>query len=171
LSTAPKTNRKTCPVDGRVMREIKYEQDVIDLCESCHGIWCDDEELRNIITTMDKPIQADFGTPSRVRSEDRKCPTCKSSLHENNFGYNSGIMIDRCPSGHGVWLDFSELEKLQAFYEKWEKASDETRSKYAEALAVAKQEATEGYERSQASVSDRIANAYIIGSLIKKIFG
>ncbi len=173
MTAAIKTKQKTCPVDGTIMRELRYENDVVDLCESCHGIWCDDEELRNIIHTIEKEfkdLELDASLPSRVKSENRTCPTCDSTLHENNFSYNSGIMLDRCPSGHGVWLDYVELEKIQIFSEKWEKSLDKNRAEYTKALTAARNEALRDFEKGQNYKAGKL-NESMFGKLFKKIFG
>ncbi len=38
------------------------------------------------------------------------CPKCDSMLKETKHGH---IMIDVCPSCHGVWLDAGELELIE----------------------------------------------------------
>ncbi|MEH6472021.1 MAG: zf-TFIIB domain-containing protein, partial [Halopseudomonas sp.] len=47
----------------------------------------------------------------------RKCPVCQEFMARRNFGYRSGVVIDRCPK-HGVWLDNGELIHLL----EWKKA-------------------------------------------------
>ena len=36
-----------------------------------------------------------------------------------NYSYSSGVVIDVCPRGDGLWFDHRELEKIQAFHEHW----------------------------------------------------
>ena len=40
-----------------------------------------------------------------------------------NYAGDSGVVVDRCPSCTGLWLEHSELEKVQILLEKWEDAA------------------------------------------------
>jgi hypothetical protein len=40
-----------------------------------------------------------------------RCPRCGVALTEVDDG---GVLVDRCPAGHGMWLDQGELELLAA---------------------------------------------------------
>lgn len=44
------------------------------------------------------------------REEKRLCPLDKESMEKEVVG---GIVIDRCPSCKGVWLDGGELEQIR----------------------------------------------------------
>jgi Zn-finger nucleic acid-binding protein len=39
-----------------------------------------------------------------------QCPKCGTTMREREKG---NVIIDICPSCHGVWLDADELEKLE----------------------------------------------------------
>jgi Zn-finger nucleic acid-binding protein len=39
------------------------------------------------------------------------CPRCKVELQTENY---QGIDVDHCPSCHGRWLDYNELDQLEA---------------------------------------------------------
>lgn len=39
-----------------------------------------------------------------------KCPHCGSSLESYDY---KGIETDKCPNGHGMWLDYQELDELE----------------------------------------------------------
>jgi hypothetical protein len=44
------------------------------------------------------------------REEKHPCPMCQADM-EKKVVLN--VIVDRCPSGHGAWLDGGELELLQ----------------------------------------------------------
>jgi hypothetical protein len=60
---------------------------------------------------VDADGQADVGhtfAPSRLP---RACPSCNQAME--NFAFDeSGIWLDACNQGHGIWLDQGELKLL-----------------------------------------------------------
>lgn len=119
-----------CPIDNNQLIKKTYENAVeIDSCNSCHGAWLDKGELEKIqeIKTNDYKSELSRITDhvgnafSMARAQNKptiKCPVCDSELERREYGYSSQILIDSCINGHGVWLDKSELEALEVFYEK-----------------------------------------------------
>jgi len=63
--------------------------------------------------------------PKKELPDELLCPACGGTLSRGVYGYDSGIIIDRCPNGCGVWLDAGELVALQAFDEIWDVKSRE----------------------------------------------
>lgn len=108
-----------------------YEGVELDRCPGCKGVWLDDKELVKILTNkeetfskelIDQTLKAAFeGITEQEKKTKEHCPKCATEMHPVNYNYSSGIVIDRCPNSHGVWLDFSELEKVQAHGEHWAK--------------------------------------------------
>lgn len=47
----------------------------------------------------------------------RHCPACQELMDRRNFGYRSGVVVDRCRL-HGTWLDSGEFIHLA----QWKKA-------------------------------------------------
>ncbi|NDC23341.1 MAG: hypothetical protein EB078_06810 [Proteobacteria bacterium] len=58
-----------------------------------------------------------------------------------NYAYQSGVVIDTCPNGHGVWLDSGELEKVQIFKESQDRALEESPEVWHQLARNAKQAA------------------------------
>ena len=44
------------------------------------------------------------------REPKRPCPTCNSPMDKTVV---LNVIVDKCPSGHGAWLDGGELEVLK----------------------------------------------------------
>lgn len=93
-------------------------------CPQCRGIWLSDELLQQLLeesgredrvaTKLDDAeaeAQVEISNtyaPSRLA---RACPECSREM--DNFKFQeTGIWLDGCPSGHGVWLDHGELRLI-----------------------------------------------------------
>jgi PAS domain S-box-containing protein len=86
---------------------------IIDVCPKCQGIWFDNEELEKVLGTrkLDSLLTKRTGTESRSKL---KCPRCGVLM---DLEYAEDVEIDVCPSCHGVWLDYGELERLKELTE------------------------------------------------------
>ena len=119
-----------CPECKSDLRIDHYESVEIDRCDQCEGLWLDDRELMAIVRKKEKQFSASVladvlssafkGLPAAAASTQRACPRCDQLLKHVNHSYSSGIILDTCPQGHGVWLDKHELDKVQAFEEHWD---------------------------------------------------
>lgn len=55
----------------------------------------------------DELFAEDVALPERPAHEPAlRCPGCGDALEPKQF---AGQLVDRCPKGHGVWLDDGEL--------------------------------------------------------------
>jgi len=91
---------------------LELEGVEIDHCVSCGGTWLDAGELEQIAALAGAPplddtrgVQ-DAGGGRRTR---RRCPRCPARLREVALRGEPPVMVDRCPRGHGLWLDRGEL--------------------------------------------------------------
>jgi len=78
------------------------------VCRSCHGAWVPEDRLAEMVRVMRDELFAD-PVPLQARSADEpapRCPGCGEPLEPKRF---AGEAVDRCPKGHGVWLDDGEL--------------------------------------------------------------
>lgn len=95
---------------------------LIERCPDCRGTWISQSQLKEIIAQVSQKEEegmaaiesdgnADIGhtfAPSRIK---RGCPACQVDM--DNFKFEeTGIWIDSCPDGHGIWLDEGELKLL-----------------------------------------------------------
>lgn len=129
-----------CPVCNKDLKTITYENQRVDICQTCGGIWFDKEELLNVVDgllskNLIEPESVKEAYEKRaVASKDleqpkRYCPRCKAELEVFNYYYDSNVFLDRCPSCKGVWADRKELEAVG----KYIKGNPEV-DKYAEIL-------------------------------------
>lgn len=106
-----------------------YETVEIDQCKTCHGIWLDEGEMIEIIDNVATDFSEDeirktvssafMGVPANEKDNERLCPKCQSPLNIINYSVDSGIIIDVCPHNHGVFLDPTEIERVQQYREYW----------------------------------------------------
>lgn len=84
----------------------------LEFCVGCRGLWFDDEE-----SAFMAELTNDFPNPQSARAEGKPtryaCPHCKRRLEEVRFSPPHQVMLDRCLSCHGVWLDRGELKKVE----------------------------------------------------------
>ncbi len=117
-----------CPRCSGVCRVEIMEGVEIDRCQLCDGVWLDKDELLPIIRNEEEKFSEDLiketlktaskGVPEEEVKNVLYCPKCKSAMRPINYDYSSGIIIDACPSGHGLWFDKDELSKVQIYREK-----------------------------------------------------
>ncbi len=111
---------------NETMLTINYEGTEIDRCPKCKGTWLDKGEITRIIDTRENIFSWEdkFITIQNAGVDESKetyhCPICSKSLERFEYSVNSGVIIDRCPDHHGLWLDGQELERIQITMEEYE---------------------------------------------------
>ena len=120
-----------CPHCSISLVPESYEGVTIDRCSSCQGTWLDAGELTHIVETHEVTISQEIVRETLALATGDvsstgvrtlvPCPKCDGPMNPINYDHTSGVIIDHCPLGHGNWLDASELEKVQAHREYWDK--------------------------------------------------
>lgn len=120
-----------CPRCTADLKTIRYEGTEIETCPVCEGEWLDADELAQIIQRVEHTFsREEMGTLDRARQrvfrvthggqERLNCPKCPDQkLTPFNYASTSGIILDKCPTCGGIWLDRGELEMVQALVEEW----------------------------------------------------
>jgi Zn-finger nucleic acid-binding protein len=117
-----------CPICKIRLLAVQYEGISILECEACSGYWLSSEALREVVdrriisfsVTHSRSLAKRLRNseiPIREFERDLSCPECLQSLSTINFGLDSGLIVNRCHNGHGIWLDRLELETLQMLIE------------------------------------------------------
>lgn len=176
------TTRRLCPRDGAALRTIRYETEAVNLCPTCGGIWCDHDELTKIVASRERVFdEQELVDLSSDKSKSQvigdheltsslACVVCAKTMRRLNYAYNSGVIIDRCNSGHGVWLDKDELEKLQVFAERWAAQTDRLQSSLAGLLQHARASAEAGFDEAVAAGKAKGRQASRIGRFLGRIW-
>jgi Zn-finger nucleic acid-binding protein len=123
-----------CPHCQKNLVTKDYEHISISTCNDCSGIWLDPSQLNQIIARREQQfapaeIQAVLKAahPGISPSESAKtlaCPICASTMHVDNYDYDSGIIVHVCPEGDGLWFDKGQLQAVEMFMEHWDKEED-----------------------------------------------
>ncbi len=129
-----------CPNCDQSLRPCQYESATIHTCDGCHGEFIGAGELREIVNTREKSFSLEvlaaienrapsFGVPDGAKDRSLACPACDMAMDVLNYAADTAVIVDRCPSCGGVWLDDDELEHIQGILEQREdRAPDAIRS-------------------------------------------
>jgi Zn-finger nucleic acid-binding protein len=104
-----------CPKCGnRKLVASQVGQVEVDKCKSCGGIWCDHNELADLLS--ESPWRLKKLTGKRPHEElnlkKADCPRDGRQLMRVYSAGGSSIVLDSCPQCQGIWLDGGELDAL-----------------------------------------------------------
>ena len=88
----------------------------VDRCEACGGIWLDASELEKVKAIKGAVGKVDSGKqfaggPTGNRTA-RLCPRDGSGLRQHSDAHQEHVVVDRCPTCLGIFLDAGELRDL-----------------------------------------------------------
>lgn len=106
-----------CPVcEGSVLQPVSVRKDTIYKCPQCEGFWFDREGLSGVEDLPESELMGTFqsqlngaGVQTQDTGRGRSCPRCGEPLDNHQYDVSSGIWVDSCPAGEGVWLDRGEV--------------------------------------------------------------
>jgi len=167
-----------CHSCGAEMTTEEYEGINIEVCPVCQGVWLDNGELGQIIKTREEKFDQSQIDQLNLKCDVTKipvgelkrevvCPKCGLQMSPVNYSYCSGIIIDKCSSNDGVWLDQGEIEKIQIFSEMWEEELKNNKEKYVDLLNKLEQEEEEKNRKRLEAISP--SRFGLINSLIRGI--
>jgi Zn-finger nucleic acid-binding protein len=115
----PKKSMK-CAACGGIMESLSLHGEEIERCEDCGAIFLDINELRlHRNNEVDGFETQEFFGKREDEYVERICPKCPSeTMISQQFAYNSGIHIEKCPKCKGIFLDKGELLAIDNFVEK-----------------------------------------------------
>lgn len=105
-----------CPNCSAELVAVERQKVELDWCPECRGFWFDGGELRLLGMTLDTASAvsnfSDFSDlPAAPSPENpRRCPRCRGKMDKILAGDDA--LIDRCPSGDGLWFDKGELGQV-----------------------------------------------------------
>jgi Zn-finger nucleic acid-binding protein len=125
-----------CPVDKAEMHRVKiishYGQPIeLDQCEICGGIWFDESELFRAKQGEAEKIELlDINTlkkPSMIENSRLICPRDQTVLYQFNDRYfPKDIILARCPTCKGIWLNRGLFTKYQRFRQELKLKKEQT---------------------------------------------
>lgn len=101
-----------CPKCAEAMVVVEFQGIELDHCVRCRGVWLDAGELELICGQAGVAagrLESVLDVPVSPAPTDRPCPRCPRKLQAVTLATAPPVEVDRCPSGHGIWLDGGEL--------------------------------------------------------------
>lgn len=102
------------------MNVVTHREWSVLLCPRCEGTFYHEETLVELLDQPDLRLSflrpallSNLASPHPAETDRARidCPECGACMERENYP-GSEILIDRCPEGHGVWLDDGELGHL-----------------------------------------------------------
>ncbi len=107
-----------CPQCAEPLIILELEGVEVDYCPKCRGTWLDAGELELIAERAGaKPgrLHGALHAAGEGTRGGRKCPRCRRKMRLVRIG-EPAVELDRCPAGHGLWLDAGELGTIVREY-------------------------------------------------------
>lgn len=104
-----------CPIcKNEPMIVLELNEIEIDYCLNCKGIWLDAGELELLLGSSEETqyLLNSFTANIQTKEKSYKCPICNKKMKKVSVNKDQKIIIDRCRSNHGIWLDNGELEDI-----------------------------------------------------------
>jgi len=114
--TLNKVDIKITPEYGAdILDDAEQTSDIeLDQCLVCNGVWFDVKELDQYLAEkqviLDSPKTSDY---TEHEKKEGKCPRCEQVLEKKPAPKGAGFFIDVCSKCEGIWLDSSEIDKLE----------------------------------------------------------
>ncbi|NIS83173.1 MAG: hypothetical protein GTO14_23895 [Anaerolineales bacterium] len=143
-----------CPIDGTALETHTVQSVNVDECTQCRGLWFDLGELRKAkneaapdLKWLDFDLWSDHESFGAEWSA-YKCPHCGGTMAAISYAA-TGVTIDYCVRGHGMWLDHGEFQAILDALEK------ETLSKdVSDYIAASLEEAKEIFTGEKGFISE-----------------
>lgn len=103
-----------CPNCTVELASQRIEEAEFHRCPGCHGLWLTEDAFGELLEMSPEAIHPITGQVKGQHTfsrspQSRVCPNCENAMDNYQFYYDSGIWLDACPGGHGIWLDEGEL--------------------------------------------------------------
>lgn len=114
----------SCPACGKNMHKVfMSEQNLnLDVClDGCGGIYFDNREFKKFDEKAEDitPLQNAYQGKSFKTVDDnemRVCPVCSTKMVKHFSSSKQEIQVDECYACGGIFLDYSELERIREEY-------------------------------------------------------
>src|SRR5690606_11708836 len=107
-----------CPKCHLQMIQICFRSWVVKLCPRCEGTFYKEDILESLLRQPDirlsylRPaILPNLASPHPPEDDRNRlpCPACAQMMTRERYSDTIPLLVDRCPEGHGIWLDDGEL--------------------------------------------------------------
>ena len=106
-----------CPRCNIALTLIEVDGERVLMCQKCEGVMLrkldhvmglSEDQLRE--SAACETLFADH--PEVDLTPPAPCPVCRQPMRRSVYSTDSGVAVDTCVSGHGIWLDDGELAKI-----------------------------------------------------------
>lgn len=138
-----------CPIDKTPLETHTVHDIQVEECPECKGLWFKADEMRKAKDATDPDLRwldFDLWSDSDALSAEwssRKCPYCGHTMMRIAYDH-TGVIVDYCPDGHGIWLDKGEFQAIIEALEK--EVATKNVSDYVDASLVEAREVVAGDE-------------------------
>ena len=104
-----------CPVCNVALRQTDLGEHrfvVLDKCETCKGTWFDEGELDRLDESVWTNIEEHTFHEVEGDHQSVACPKCSVPLTPLSPTDAQDLIVDRCSSCNGFWLDGGELDRI-----------------------------------------------------------
>ncbi|MEZ6060680.1 MAG: zf-TFIIB domain-containing protein [Planctomycetaceae bacterium] len=103
-----------CPkCETGVLKPVRVNSVEVDQCSACRGVWFDEPELSVLLGCEKRELKVLSGRQNeRLDHKHGDCPRDSTRLTRMCSSLNPDVVVDVCPTCHGIWLDGGELQKL-----------------------------------------------------------
>ena len=101
-----------CQIDLRTTDLGEYGFIVLDVCPQCDGAWFDKGELDRLDESVWTDVER-IGFEQAESHQHMNCPKCSGDLEPLSPKDAKELIVDRCPSCEGFWLDKGELDQIR----------------------------------------------------------
>ncbi len=155
-----------CPVCHEGLTIFNFNGTDVDICtrRQC-GIWFDAGEtgaveLSDTLEGIDEAFAGEFNprpVEESMADKERLCPRHGTLLDRYEWNLGSGIVLDRCPSCAGIWMDSGEVEGYAGFVKRFRENPPELTPELHAKLIAARTEA----ERKFDEALDRVTHSHV----------
>ena len=111
-----------CPTHHQELSINTVDNVQVNECKSCKGIWFGKGELEKALDTVNISNKDKYQILSNKEINNKKneqfsrgmiyCPSCQIGMFKKTYRLNSDVIVDRCNTCQGCWLDEGELQQL-----------------------------------------------------------
>jgi Zn-finger nucleic acid-binding protein len=101
-----------CPRCSVEMTEIASDDNTLQRCSSCGGMWIDVADLNRVLLHANLPVLSAVGgfvNPDEIAG---MCPTCNVDLVAVEGGEKRSLHYDTCESCGGIWLEGPDEDEI-----------------------------------------------------------
>jgi len=106
-----------CPRCNIPLTVEEHGDIVMEHCPRCGGYWMQPDDFKAVLDLIRLPVNGPAvrtGIDLTDVREDAACPRCAVRMKPFNYAGDSGIILEKCPSCGGLWLDTGDFERVLA---------------------------------------------------------